>query len=153
MNIGMLVLCGTLGSLFGAVCNNWLALKIGRPFFEKYGRHLLVSVRSLEKADRFFKRHGPVGTFIGGLLPGIRQYISLPAGPARMNFFAFRAATVLESAIWVLVLAVLGYWFGRNEQLVLRNLRWVTLALVAACIIVAILYWRRCKNRLPPARQ
>jgi len=56
MNIGMVILCGTLGSLFGALFNYWLAVKFGRPFFEKFGRYLLVNPRSLAKADRFFRR-------------------------------------------------------------------------------------------------
>jgi membrane protein DedA with SNARE-associated domain len=56
MNIVMVILCGTLGSLVGAAFNYWLSLKFGRPFFEKYGRYLLLSPRSLERADRFFDR-------------------------------------------------------------------------------------------------
>ncbi len=80
MNIGLVILYGTLGSLLGAAFNYWLALKFGRPFFERYGRYLLVSQQSLATADRFFARHGHISTFIGRLLPGIRQYISFPAG-------------------------------------------------------------------------
>ncbi|NOY87325.1 MAG: DedA family protein [Deltaproteobacteria bacterium] len=153
MNIGMVILCGTLGSLLGAVFNYWLALKFGRPFFEKYGRYLLIRPRSLEKSDRFFERHGHISIFIGRLLPGIRQYISLPAGLARMNIFAFCAATVLGAGVWVLVLAAIGYWFGRNEQLVLQNLHWITLAIVIGCGILVTFYRRRWKDRLSQAQQ
>jgi membrane protein DedA with SNARE-associated domain len=99
MNIGMVIFCGTLGSLLGAVFNYWIALKFGRPFFVKYGRYLLISPKSLEKADRFFERHGYISTFVGRLLPGIRQYISLPAGLARMNILAFCTATVLGAGL------------------------------------------------------
>lgn len=152
MNIGMVILCGTVGSLLGAVFNYWLALKFGRPFFDKYGRYLLISSRSLEKADRFFEQHGHISTFIGRLLPGIRQYISLPAGLARMNIFVFCAATVLGASIWVLVLAAMGYWFGRNEQLFMQNLNWVSMAMVIGCSILSIFYWRRWKNRLSQIR-
>jgi membrane protein DedA with SNARE-associated domain len=148
MNIGMVILSGTLGSLLGAVFNYWLALKFGRPFFDKHGRYLLISTRSLARADRFFEHHGHISTFIGRLLPGIRQYISLPAGLARMNIFAFCAATVLGAGIWVLVLAAMGYWFGRNEELVMQNLHWITMALVIGCGILVIFYWRRWKSRL-----
>jgi membrane protein DedA with SNARE-associated domain len=152
MNIGAVIFSGTLGSLLGALFNYWLALRFGRPFFEKYGRYLLISRRSLEKADRFFERHGHISTFVGRLLPGVRQYISLPAGPARMNIFAFCATTVLGAGIWVLVLAVVGYWFGRNEQLVLQNLRWMTLGLVIGCSVLVLFYWRAWKRRLPKER-
>ncbi len=147
MNIGMVLLCGTAGSLLGAVFNYWLALKFGRPFFEKYGRYLLVSSRSLDKADRFFEHHGHISTFVGRLLPGIRQYISLPAGLARMNLFIFCAATALGAGIWVSVLAAMGYWFGRNEQLFMHNLNWITLAMVIACVILSIFYRRNWRRR------
>lgn len=147
MNIGMVLLCGTLGSLLGALFNYWITLKFGRPFFEKYGRYLLVSPGSLEKADLFFERHGHISMFIGRLLPGIRQYISLPAGLSRMNIFSFCAATALGAGLWVSVLAGLGYWFGRNEQLVLQNLSWVTLSLVVACAGIVFFYWRKWRSR------
>jgi membrane protein DedA with SNARE-associated domain len=147
MNIAMVIFCGTLGSLLGAVFNYWIALKFGRPFFEKYGRYLLVSPKSLENADRFFERHGHISTFVGRLLPGIRQYISLPAGLARMNMFIFCVATASGAGIWVLVLAGMGYFFGRNEQMVLENLQWVTLILATGCGIVCYLYWRKWQRR------
>ena len=147
MNIGMVILCGIIGSLLGSFFNYWLAVRFGRPFFEKYGRYLLISSRSLEKADRFFERHGHISTFIGRLLPGIRQYISLPAGLARMNIFVFCAATAIGSGIWVSILAAMGYLFGRNQQLIMENLKWVTLAVVTGCVVLGILYWFRWKKR------
>ena len=147
MNIWMAIFCGSLGSLLGAVFNYWLALRFGRPFFEKHGKYLLISPRLLEKSDRFFERHGHISTFIGRLLPGIRQYISLPAGIARMNIFVFCAATVLGAGIWVSVLAGMGYWFGRNEQMVMRNLHWITFALGVGCAVLVFFYWRRWKGR------
>lgn len=153
MNIGMVLLCGTLGSLLGAVFNYWLAFKFGRPFFEKHGRYLLVSTKSIEKADLFFERHGQITTFVGRLLPGIRQYISLPAGLARMNIFAFCAATVLGAGIWVLVLAGMGYLFGRNEQMVLENLPWATLILVAGSGVVVFFYWRKWQGHSRQAQE
>jgi membrane protein DedA with SNARE-associated domain len=151
MNIALIILWGTTGSLLGAVFNYWLAMKFGRPLFEKHGRYLLVSRQSLEKADRFFERHGHISMFIGRLLPGIRQYISLPAGLSRMNLLAFCAATALGAGIWVSVLAGLGYWFGRNEALIMQNLHRVSAALAIGCAVVLFFYWRRMKRRPPQA--
>jgi len=147
MSIGMVIFCGTMGSLLGAVFNYWLAAKFGRPFFEKYGRYLLIRPESLDKADRFFAHHGHISMFIGRLLPGIRQYISLPAGLARMDIVPFCAATALGAGIWVMVLSGMGYWFGRNEQFVLQNLRWVTLVLAGVCGVIVFIYWRTRKRR------
>jgi len=81
------------------------------------------------------------------LLPGIRQYISLPAGLARMNIFVFCVATVLGAGLWVLVLAGIGFWFGRNEALVLNYMHWVTIGLAIICLGLVLVYslkWREC---------
>lgn len=82
MNLWAVIASGILGSLLGALFNYWIAVHWGRPFFERYGKYFLVSPSSLDKADRFFARHGHISTFTGRLLPVIRQYVSLPAGIA-----------------------------------------------------------------------
>lgn len=147
MSIGMVVGCGIVGSLIGALLNYWLALAFGRPFFERYGKYLFVSAESLEKAERFFHRHGHISTFIGRLLPGVRQYISLPAGIARMNLLIFSAATAAGAGIWVAVLAGLGWWCGKNEALLKENLQWVVVVTAVGCGGLGLLYWRRWKRR------
>jgi membrane protein DedA with SNARE-associated domain len=146
MDFSLIILSGTLGSLLGASFNYWLAICFGRPFLEKYGRYLLIRPELLSKADTFFQRYGRISTFIGRLLPGIRQYVSLPAGLARMNFPMFCVATGLGAGVWVLVLACIGYWFGHNEELVLANLRYVSAVSIVGCLIVIVILLLRKKK-------
>jgi len=122
MSLWLVIVCGVCGSLLGAIFNYWLAIQFGRPFFEKYGRYLFVSRKALDRADGFFQRHGHISTFVGRLLPGIRQYISLPAGLARMNFSLFCVFTALGAGIWVVVLALTGFLFGQNQALLMSNI-------------------------------
>jgi membrane protein DedA with SNARE-associated domain len=155
MSLWLIILCGVGGSLLGAVFNYWLAIQFGRPFFEKYGRYLFMSKKALEKADTFFAKHGHISTFVGRLLPGIRQYISLPAGLARMNFFLFCVFTALGAGIWVIVLAIAGYLFGENQDLLLANVHRISIGLGLFCIcLVAAYVWtkKRKKLRQPRAR-
>jgi membrane protein DedA with SNARE-associated domain len=150
MNIAAVIFMGILGSILGALFNYWLSLKVGRPFFRKYGKYFLVSPRSLDKADAYFRDHGHISTLIGRLLPGIRQYISLPAGMARMNLFQFSLFTALGSGIWVIVLAVVGYAVGSNEELLNQYLHRITIAVVAVCVVLGSVYFafqKKKKNR------
>ncbi len=148
MNIWIVILSGTIGSLLGALFNYWLALRLGRPFFEKYGHVFLVSQKSLQKADIFFQKHGHISTFIARLLPGIRQYISLPAGLTKMNLYLFCLYTSLGAGIWVVVLACIGYCFGRNQALIEDILGRLLLILIPACVLIIALYvWRYRKKR------
>jgi len=140
MNLWMVIAMGILGSLLGSLFNYWIALKLGRPFFERYGRYLLISKRSLDKAERFFDVHGHITTFVGRLLPGIRQYISLPAGVTRMNLALFCLFTGLGAGIWVATLALVGYWVGNNQEIVAAYLHRIVIVAVVLSFLIVLLY-------------
>jgi len=147
MNLWAVIILGTLGSLLGALFNYWLALRFGRPLFEKFGSYFLLSTKTLDKADLFFERHGHISTLIARLIPGIRQVISLPAGLARMRLDLFCLFTSLGAGIWVLILALMGYWFGHNQELVAERLHQVLLVLAPVCILGILIYIRQCRKK------
>lgn len=140
MSLSLVILSGIAGSLLGAAFNYWLAVKWGRPLFERYGRYVLISKASLDRAEQFFDRHGHISTFVGRLLPGIRQYISLPAGLARMDFTLFSIFTALGAGIWVVILALTGYYIGNNQELIQKNLHQIMLVVVFGCLLLVAGY-------------
>ena len=114
VNVLWVVLFGTIGAILGAIVNYLLALWLGRPIIyafsdSKIGRVLLLSSEKIRKAEDYFNDHGKVSTFIGRLIPGIRQLISIPAGLARMPFGWFLLYTFLGAFLWNSVLALVGY--------------------------------------------
>ncbi len=147
MSLPLVIASGTLGSLAGAWFNYALAAALGRKALERYGRYVLLSGEKLERMDVFFERHGAVSMFVGRLLPGVRQYISLPAGLSRMNPVVFSAFTLLGAGMWVSVLALLGYFVGSNQELLKRHLHGATVALVVFCAFVVVTYalWNRSR--------
>lgn len=142
MNLLLAILSGIGGSLVGALFNYWLACKFGRPFLLRYGKYILFKEHSLQRMEDFFARHGHMSTFTGRLIPVIRQYISLPAGLARMNLAVFSFYTALGAGIWVTVLALLGYSLGHNEAAIRENLHLVTLVTLGAAAVIILLYAR-----------
>jgi membrane protein DedA with SNARE-associated domain len=145
MNLVLIFLASTLGSLAGAFVNYAFALLVGRPFLERYGRWFFVKPEMLHKTDAFFVRHGAISTFTGRLIPGIRHLISLPAGLTRMNLLSFSLYTTLGAGIWTIVLIALGWFIGGNEALLKENLPLVTGAVVACVVLVLAGYalWQR----------
>lgn len=114
LNIFLVVLFGTLGALLGAYINYALAYYLGRPILHKFadskiGHLLLLSSEKIQKAENYFQTHGKTSTFVGRLIPGIRQLISIPAGLAKMNLISFTLFTFLGAGIWNIILASLGY--------------------------------------------
>jgi len=118
MNAVLALGAGLLGSLIGALFNYYLALILGRPFLHRYHRFFLVSEAKLDRAEEFFRRHGEISTFVGRLVPVIRQLISLPAGIARMRLDRFLLYTALGAGIWCVVLTAIGYVIGLHADLV-----------------------------------
>jgi len=142
MNISIVIITGILGSLSGAIFNYLLAIKYGRAFLSKYGKYVLVKEETLQKMEDFFAKHGHISTFSGRLIPAVRQYISLPAGLARMNLWKFSLYTSLGAGIWVLILTFLGYFIGENQGLVDQYLHMIIVAIVVSLIIIIFFYIR-----------
>lgn len=153
MNIFLVVIVATLGALCGAFINYFLSLWVGRPIVyafadSKLGHACLIDRRKVDKAEDYFDKHGAVSTFIGRLIPAIRQLISIPAGLSRMNIGVFALFTALGALVWNAILGALGYWlslhvspadlFDKVEEYN-SYLTYAGYALLAVCILY-ILY-------------
>ncbi len=134
INVFLVVIAGTAGSIIGAVINYWLADYLGRPLVYRlaarpWARFLLITPEGLAKAEQYFLKNADSATLIGRLVPAIRQLVSLPAGFCRMPFWRFLALTTLGSFFWVSILAALGYFIGSNQALLALYYREISLGL------------------------
>lgn len=152
MNIFLVILAGIAGSLIGAIINYYIAYSLGRTIVYKIADHrisnvLLISSKKVKKAEEYFLEHGNISTFIGRLIFAVRQLISLPAGFSKMNFKNFVLYTTLGSGIWVIILAVLGYYFGAYQDLFFEYYKEVSLLFIAV-VAFALVYraYRRKQN-------
>jgi membrane protein DedA with SNARE-associated domain len=147
MNMGVVMAMALLGSLTGAVVNYYLALLLGLPLLRRFGRYFFISEATLAKLERFFEAHGPISTFSGRLIPGIRQLISIPAGLARMPMAPFMAYTALGAGLWSFVLVLLGYFIGENESLLHAYLREITFAVLGLVGLLLAGYFYRLRKK------
>lgn len=108
------VAVGVLGSLAGAYINYFLALSLGKPFIERYGKWFFLKPAAFARACEIFNKYGGVATFVCRMLPAIRQLISIPAGIARMPLAPFTIFTALGAGVWTAILAAAGYAMGRT---------------------------------------
>ena len=108
------VFVGILGSLAGAYVNYFIALYVGKPFLEKYGKYFFVKPEPLNRACEVFNKYGAATTFVCRLVPVIRQLISIPAGISKMPLASFTLFTGLGAGIWTAILAFVGYAIGRS---------------------------------------
>jgi len=140
MSIGMIMLSALGGSMTGAFINYYLAFTLGRKILRRYGKYFFIKENALEKMDSYFSKHGHISTFIGRLIPGIRQLISIPAGLSRMNLVVFSIYTALGAGIWALILVMIGYFIGENQELIDIYLKEITFTVLIILFLLASWY-------------
>ena len=145
VDVALIVLFGTIGAMLGAVINYLLSMWLGRPIIYKFadsrvGHLLLLSSEKVQKAENYFNDHGKVSTFIGRLIPGIRQLISIPAGLAKMHFGQFMLYTFLGAFLWNTVLALLGYIAHGQADLINQYSHELSIIILALVGVVAVYY-------------
>lgn len=158
MNIVLVVVFATLGAIIGALINYFLSLWLGRPIIYKFvetrfGKMCLLDKQKVEKAEKYFDKHGKSSTFIGRLVPGIRQLISIPAGLAKMNIATFVCFTALGAGIWNIILALLGYLGHGNKELIdqySHELSYILLGL-GVLFVAYLIYKGLSKKKTPKA--
>jgi membrane protein DedA with SNARE-associated domain len=148
MNMVVVILCGTFGSLLGAYANYFAARYLGRPLLLKYGKYVWITEEKFARVERFFKNHGEVSTFIGRLLPVVRHLISLPAGLAGMNHLKFSLYTLFGAGLWVTVLSYIGYFIGANRELIMQYSHQALIAAVVLSVVIATVYvWNHKRKK------
>lgn len=149
MNFFLVFLAGLLGSLTGAFINFFLALYLGRntidSLLSKYGRVFFMDKEGLDKVDSYFREHGEITTFVGRLIVGVRQLISLPAGFARMNLFKFTFFTALGAGIWTVFLIYIGYLLGGTLDPFYKKIITILFILFAMIVLVIYILWKKKK--------
>ena len=145
VNVLLIVLFGTLGALLGAIINYFLSMWLGRAIIYKFadsklGHLCLLSREKVEKAEAYFNKHGKMSTFIGRLIPGIRQLISIPAGLCKMHCGWFLFYTFLGAGIWNCVLALIGYITHGQADLIDKYSHELSVAILVL-LGIAILYF------------
>jgi membrane protein DedA with SNARE-associated domain len=162
MNVFFVVLFATVGALIGAFINYYLAVWLGRPIVYKFansrfGHMCLIDEAKVQNAERYFDKHGAVSSFIGRLVPAVRQLISIPAGLARMGLGRFMFYTSLGAGVWNAILATLGYYMAsipglQTEEAVMNKVKEYSseigiVFIVLAVFVVAYLAYKGLKKK------
>ncbi|MEU1234881.1 DedA family protein [Micromonospora aurantiaca] len=152
-NVVFIVVAATVGSLLGALVLYWLGAALGEERLKRWLDHIpLVDLQDLEKADRWFERHGRWAVLIGRVVPVVRSLVSIPAGANRMPLGEFILLTTLGSGVWNALIVGAGFTLGSRWEDVDKYSQWFNYAIFAVFGLM-IVSWAVKKVRRRRARQ
>lgn len=149
LNIFLVILTGTFGSVIGALPLYYLGTLFNKErlilFTEKYGKYVFIKAEDILSSNAWFDKHGKKAVFFGRMVPGIRSLISIPAGMNKMSLISFLTLTALGSSIWTTALTLAGFYLGKNYEFIATMLAPYSklFLLLAIAIIIAWLIKRR----------
>lgn len=147
---------GTLGSVLGAIPLYYLGKLIGEEricrWAEKWGKWLTVRPREIDRALKWFDRHGSIMVLVGRCIPGVRSLISIPAGMAEMNMVRFLIYTAIGSSIWATFLAWIGMTLGQNYHIIADWIGWISTGIFLLLIGWFIVWVARRRTRIRESR-
>ena len=138
VSLPLVLAAGTIGSLLGATFWYAIGRRVHREkvldWVDANGRWLTVCSPDIERAERFFQRHGKSSVLLGRLVPVVRTLISLPAGLSRMPAVPFILFSAVGSAVWATALGFAGVLLGRQFPAVGRYVGWVSWAIIGGAL-------------------
>lgn len=140
------MIVGIAAGVVGSIISYWMGEYGGRPLLLKYGKYIFFNEKKFDMAEKLFNKYGGLAVFIGRLLPGVRTFISFPAGMARYPMVPFIIWTILGTVPWTILLVYLGHILGAHwEDVIQYNHIFLEVVIVVFLVLAAffgIRYWR-----------
>lgn len=137
-----------VAGLVGSVISYWLGSYGGRPLLLKYGKYIFFNERKFRMAEDLFNKYGGIAVIICRCLPGVRTFISFPAGVARYPFWKFAIFTVIGTIPWTLLLVWAGSLLGSHWRDLIQYNHIFLMAVIAVCVVATVVFvWHRRRRR------
>lgn len=142
------IIVGTLAGIVGSILSYWLGEYGGRPLLLKYGKYIFFNEHKFELAQKLFDQYGGRSIFFGRLLPGVRTFISFPAGVARYPMKPFIFYTIIGTIPWTILLVWLGKMLGDNwADLIEYGHEFLYVTAAGLVVLAGYIFWKWKKNQ------
>ncbi|WNC89271.1 DedA family protein [Paraburkholderia sp. FT54] len=140
MNIGLLIVLLLVAAIGGNTVNYMIGRAIGPrvfnshiPFLERF-----LDRSALQKTHNFYEKHGGKTIVLARFIPVVRTFAPFVAGASEMTVSRFQLFNFAGAFFWVLLLTLLGYFFG-NIPFIRQYLNVIVLVGIGAAIVPVVL--------------
>ena len=149
LQLGWIILVGTASATVGDNLGYMIGQYGGRRLLERYRRSLVISDAVVERGEALFARYGAVTILFARFLFGMRVIAGPMAGVLRMPWKRFAVFNLLGAALWVTVIASVGYIFGSRWGALMHFMkRFDAVLAVVFILVVGVLWWRNRRSKV-----
>ena len=147
LDLGWIIVVATCAATMGDNIGYWIGSRGGRPLLDRYRQSFRISQSAIDRGERMFARYGSATIFFARFIFGLRVIAGPLAGVLRMPWRSFAVFNLLGAAVWVTVVAGVGYLFGRHWRLLVHTMRRVDIAVAVLLVAVVVLLWWRGRRK------
>ncbi|HEY1569911.1 MAG TPA: DedA family protein [Pseudonocardiaceae bacterium] len=157
LDLVAVIVVGAVGNVVGSYLAWAVGRYAGQAAWRRWGRYVLLTERDIDRAERWFDRHGSWSVLVGRVVPVVRTFISLPAGVAGMRPLRFGLYTAIGCLPWTAALGIVGYLVGARWQALAADFHgptYVIAAILAVLIVIGVVVFvRKRRAELAQERQ
>lgn len=143
LHFGTLFLICLSAAILGDTSNYWIGEKFGKKLLESHNP--LIKPEHVEKAQKFYEKHGHKAIFLCRFVPIVRTFAPLVAGIGTMHYRTFLEYNVTGGFTWVALFTVAGYFFG-NISFVKNNFSHVALGIIIVSVLPLVYEFIKAKR-------
>ncbi len=148
LHLGWIILIATCAATFGGEVGYALGLYGGRALLDHYQK-FKMSRQAIARGEKIFARYGPAAIFLSRFIFGMRVFAGPLAGALRMSRKAFTLFNFLGAAVWVTVIASVGYIFGRHWRTLLHVMQRFNIVVAVVVSVAVLILWMRYRRQSP----
>ncbi|MGA7779685.1 MAG: VTT domain-containing protein [Paraburkholderia sp.] len=140
MNLAGLILMLLVAAVGGNTVNYLIGRAIGPKVFNSHIPLLerFLDRAALQKTHNFYEKHGGKTIVLARFVPVVRTFAPFVAGASQMTLSRFQFFNVVGALFWVLLLVLLGFFFG-NIPFIRQYLNVIVLVGAGAAIVPVVL--------------
>lgn len=147
LNLWLILLIMTIAAVGGDSLNYYLGKKVGLKVLGWHiGGKQLVSEKHIDKTRDFYDKHGSKTIIIARFVPIVRTFAPFVAGIGDMHYGKFIRFNLIGGAAWVLLLVLVGYFFG-SLPFVKNNFEIVILIIIVISLLPILVEYIRNKRK------
>ncbi len=142
LQLSYIIIIGVCAATLGDNLGFFLGYRGGRRLLDRYRSAFHIQLGTIERGERLFEQYGAITIFFARFIFGLRVIAGPLAGVLQMPWKRFVIFNFLGALLWVTVISIVGYKFGKHWDLLMDNVEKLNIGIVVVLGVGIFVLWR-----------